>query len=152
MSTKEYLVQSIVSQMVIYLMDEFRWDMITAMKAIYHSELFRKLDDAEIGLYTQSPKYVYCYLKKELLTGKYIWGDILIWKQSMKYLILYILIVTNLHNNFIYNKHHWKCIVRFQGHADGCKLLMYRKHPKHVMEKSPAFRKVALRFLRFCST
>ncbi len=29
MSTKEYLVQSIVSQMVIYLMDEFRWDMKT---------------------------------------------------------------------------------------------------------------------------
>ncbi len=46
--------------------------MITAMKAIYHSELFRKLEDAEIGLYTQSPKYVYCYLKKELLTGKYV--------------------------------------------------------------------------------
>ena len=34
MSTKDYLVQSIVSQMVVYLMDEFRWDMITAMKAI----------------------------------------------------------------------------------------------------------------------
>ena len=72
MSTKDYLVQDIVSQMVIYLMNEFHWDMITAMKAIYHSELFRELDDVEIGHYTQSPKYVYCYLKKELLTGKYI--------------------------------------------------------------------------------
>ncbi|MEL5896439.1 hypothetical protein AAE250_23505 [Bacteroides sp. GD17] len=72
MSTKDYLVHSIVSEMVIYLMNDFHWDMITAMKAVYHSELFRKLDDAEIGLYTQSSKYVYCYLKKELLTGKYI--------------------------------------------------------------------------------
>ncbi|MCD7927203.1 hypothetical protein [Phocaeicola sp.] len=72
MNTKEYLVQSIVSQMTIYLMEDFHWDMLTALKAIYHSELFRKLDDAEIELYTQSPKYVYCYLKKELLTGKYI--------------------------------------------------------------------------------
>ena len=52
MSTKEYLVQSIVSQMVIYLMDEFRWDMITAMKDIYHSELLRKLDDVEFVVYT----------------------------------------------------------------------------------------------------
>lgn len=72
MNTKDYLVQSIVSQMVIYLMNDFHWDMLTAMKAINHSELFRKLDDEEIGLYIQSPKYVYCYLKKELLTGKYI--------------------------------------------------------------------------------
>lgn len=72
MNTKDYLVQSIVSQMVIYLMNDYRWDMLTAMKAVYHSELFRKLDDEEIRLYIQSPKYVYCYLKKELLTGKYI--------------------------------------------------------------------------------
>ena len=55
MNTKEYLVQSIASQMT-----------------IYHSELFLKLDDPEIELYTQSPKYVYLFLKKELTTGKYI--------------------------------------------------------------------------------
>lgn len=71
MSTKDYLVQSVVSEMVLYLMEEFHWDMLTAMRAVYHSELFQKLDDKEIQLYTQSPRYVYCYLKKELLTGKY---------------------------------------------------------------------------------
>lgn len=71
MNIKEYLVQSIISQMTIYLMNDFHWDMRTALKAIYHSELLRKLDDAEIGLYTQSPKYIYQYLKKELMTGKY---------------------------------------------------------------------------------
>lgn len=72
MNTKEYLVQSIVSQMTIYLMNDFHWDMQTALKAIYHSELFLKLDDPEIELYTQSPKHVYLFLKKELTTGKYI--------------------------------------------------------------------------------
>lgn len=72
MNTKEYLVQSIASQMTIYLMNDFHWDMQTALKAIYHSELFLKLDDPEIELYTQSPKYVYLFLKKELATGKYI--------------------------------------------------------------------------------
>lgn len=71
MNTKEYLVQSIISQMTIYLMNDFHWDMQTALKAIYHSALFQKLDDAEIRLYTQSPKYVYQYLRKELTTGKY---------------------------------------------------------------------------------
>lgn len=72
MNTKEYLVQSIVSQMTIYLMNDFHWDMQTALKAIYHSELFQKLDDAEIELYTQSPRYVYLFLKRELTTGRYI--------------------------------------------------------------------------------
>lgn len=71
MNTKEYLVQSIISQMTIYLMNDFHWDMRTALKAIYHSEIFQKLDDSEIKLYTQSPKYVYLFLKKELTTGKY---------------------------------------------------------------------------------
>lgn len=71
MSTKEYLVQYIIGEMVIYLMKDFHWDMLTAMKAVFHSALFQKLDDADIGLYTQSPMHVYCYLKKELLTGKY---------------------------------------------------------------------------------
>lgn len=71
MNTKEYLVQSIVSQMTIYLMNDFHWDIQTALKAIYHSELFQKLDDPEIELYTQSPKYVYLFLKKELTTEKY---------------------------------------------------------------------------------
>ena len=72
MNAKDYLVQSIISQMTTYLMTDFQWDMITALKAIYHSELIRKLDDPEIELYIQSPKYVYQYLKKELTTGKYI--------------------------------------------------------------------------------
>lgn len=71
MNTKDYLTQSIISQMTIYLMNDYCWDMRTALKAIYHSELIRKLDDTEIKLYTQSPKYVYQYLKKELITGKY---------------------------------------------------------------------------------
>lgn len=48
MNTKEYLVQSIVSQMTIYLMNDYNWDMQTALRTIYHSELFQKLDDPEI--------------------------------------------------------------------------------------------------------
>lgn len=48
MNAKEYLVQSIISQITIYLMNDFQWDMITALKAIYHSGLIRKLDDSEI--------------------------------------------------------------------------------------------------------
>ena len=71
MNTKEYLVQSIISQMTIYLMSDFHWDMQTALRAIYHSELLRQLDSSEIELYPQSPKYVYQFLKKELTTGRY---------------------------------------------------------------------------------
>lgn len=44
MNTKEYLVQSIVSQMTIYLMNDYNWDMQTALRTIYHSELFQKLE------------------------------------------------------------------------------------------------------------
>ena len=71
MSAKDYLVQNIVSELVGYLMKDFNWDMQSAMKAVYHSALFQKLDDEEIQLYVQSPLYIYSYLKKELVTGKY---------------------------------------------------------------------------------
>ena len=53
-------------------MKDFGWDIQSAMRAVYHSALFQKLDDAEIELYVQSPLYVYSYLKKELVTGKYV--------------------------------------------------------------------------------
>ena len=72
MSAKDYLVQNMVSELVGYLMKDFGWDIQSAMRAVYHSALFQKLDDAEIELYVQSPLYVYSYLKKEVVTGKYV--------------------------------------------------------------------------------
>ena len=45
MSTKDYLVQNMVSELVGYLMKDFGWDIQSAMKAVYHSALFQKLDD-----------------------------------------------------------------------------------------------------------
>mgnify|MGYP003293548464 CR=1 FL=1 len=54
MSTKDYLVQNMVSELVGYLMKDFGWDIQSAMKAVYHSALFQKLDDAEIELSVKS--------------------------------------------------------------------------------------------------
>lgn len=71
MSTKDYLVQNVVSELVGYLMRDYGWDIQSAMKTVYHSALFQKLDDTEIELYVQSPLYIYSYLKKELTAGKY---------------------------------------------------------------------------------
>ena len=53
MSAKDYLVQNMVSELVGYLMKDFGWDIQSAMRAVYHSALFQKLDDAEIELYTK---------------------------------------------------------------------------------------------------
>ena len=37
--------------------------------AVYNSELYKRLNDLDTGLYYQSPLYVYHYLQNELKTG-----------------------------------------------------------------------------------
>lgn len=70
MKEKEYLIHSIISNLVDYLVSDYRMDILTAFRTVYHSVLFQKLNDADTGLYIQSPKYVYTYLQHEIETGK----------------------------------------------------------------------------------
>ena len=45
-------------------------DMKEALRTLYTSDTYTKLQDPKTGLYFQSPQYVYAFLKNELQTGK----------------------------------------------------------------------------------
>lgn len=66
----KYLVEGITKDIIVYLMEDNRCDLSTALKEFYNSETFAKLSDESTGLYIESSAYVYEMLKGELKFGK----------------------------------------------------------------------------------
>ena len=62
----EYMKEYISKNLVSLLMTESGMDMKKALDTLYDSETFSKLSDPESGLFFQSPRYVFSYLKDEL--------------------------------------------------------------------------------------
>ena len=62
----EFIVRSIVDEMVSFLMEDYNMPMLEAFDKIYNSKIFEKLQDKGTGLYLRSAAYTYEYLKKEL--------------------------------------------------------------------------------------
>lgn len=48
------------------LMEKYGYTLEKAMDTLYNSETFARLQDANTGLYYQSPGYVYSFLNSEL--------------------------------------------------------------------------------------
>ena len=70
MSTIDYMNECTVRDLVLMLMDERGMSLHEALDTVYNSETYAKLTDSKTGLYFQSPVYIYCYLERELVTGK----------------------------------------------------------------------------------
>ena len=66
----KYMTESISTDLIVMLMDDFGMDMKSAFDSLYNSETYAKLTDASTGLYFQSSGYVYSYLRSEITTGK----------------------------------------------------------------------------------
>ena len=66
----KYMTESISTDLIVMLMEDFGMDMKSAFDSLYNSETFAKLSDASTGLYFQSSGYVYSYLKREITTGR----------------------------------------------------------------------------------
>lgn len=66
----QYLVEGITKDIVAYLMEDYGWDLPTAIGNFHNSETFAKLSDEATGLYIESSAYVYEMLKAELKMGK----------------------------------------------------------------------------------
>ena len=66
----QYLVEGITKDIIAYLMEDYGYDLPTALKEFYNSETFAKLSDETTGLYIESSAYVYEILKKEIKYGK----------------------------------------------------------------------------------
>ena len=62
----EFIVRSIVDEMVSFLMEDYNMPMLEAFDKIYNSKIFEKLQDKGTGLYLRSAAYTYEYFKKEL--------------------------------------------------------------------------------------
>lgn len=67
---QDYLISHIVDKITGFLIADFQLDIPSALNIVYTSDTFRALSDKETDLYSQSPSYIYEWLKREFLTGK----------------------------------------------------------------------------------
>ena len=58
--------EDMYADLIQLLMEGYGYTMDKAMETLYNSETFARLQDAETGLYYQSPGYVYSFLTNEL--------------------------------------------------------------------------------------
>ena len=65
----KYMKESASADLVEMLTQDFGMSMQEALDVFYNSETYAKLNNPARGLYFQSSKYVYSYLKNELSTG-----------------------------------------------------------------------------------
>lgn len=66
-----YMKEALATDLAELLSREFNMTVTEALDALYGSETYAKLSDPNTGLYFQSTKYVYSFLKNELLTAKF---------------------------------------------------------------------------------
>ena len=57
-------------------MEDFRIPVLEAMRRLYTSETFSKLNNIETGLYLESPAYIYDIYKSEKENGQIIQREI----------------------------------------------------------------------------
>lgn len=65
----KYMKESASADLVEMLTQDFGMSVQEALDVFYNSETYAKLNNPATGLYFQSSKYVYSYLKNELSTG-----------------------------------------------------------------------------------
>lgn len=70
MNEKQAMMNDIVKELVVLLIEDRRMQMEDALDTVFNSETYARLIDERTKLYIQSPRYVYDFLKTELLTGK----------------------------------------------------------------------------------
>lgn len=66
----QFLIEEMTHEIILYLMEDFKCNMIEALELYYNSDTFERVQNLNSGLYYQSSGYVYSFLKNELLTGK----------------------------------------------------------------------------------
>ena len=71
MEIKEWMKNDMVMKLASLLIEYHKAvDVSSVLATLMNSETYERLIDEQTGLYYQSPRYVYDYLKNELLLGK----------------------------------------------------------------------------------
>lgn len=65
----EMIIESLSNELVMALMQDYGWDLRTALDQYYDSETYRRLCDIKTGFWYESSVYVYEFLKNEMETG-----------------------------------------------------------------------------------
>ncbi len=63
---REFLVNHIVDRLTEFLIQDYSYDLPTALKMVYESHTYVMLTSGDSDLYIQSPDYIYHILKEEL--------------------------------------------------------------------------------------
>ena len=58
--------EDMYAELIQILMEKYGYTLEKAMDTLYNSDTFARLQNAETGLYYQSPGYVYSFLDSEL--------------------------------------------------------------------------------------
>lgn len=58
--------EDMYAELIQILMEKYSYTLEKAMDTLYNSDTFARLQNAETGLYYQSPGYVYSFLNSEL--------------------------------------------------------------------------------------
>ena len=58
--------EDMYAELIQILMEKYGYTLEKAMDTLYNSDTFARLQNAETGLYYQSPGYVYSFLNSEL--------------------------------------------------------------------------------------
>ena len=66
----KFLIDSLVEQLALWAMRDYRLSMVEALQLVFNSQLYEKVIDLETGLYCQSAAYNYGLLKHEIDYGK----------------------------------------------------------------------------------
>lgn len=66
----KYLTEAIATDLAEFLSIDFSMSISEALDTLYNSVTYEKLLNKDTGLYFQSSKYVYSFLKNELSIGK----------------------------------------------------------------------------------
>lgn len=72
MSEKTQMKADMVRSLACLLMESHpEMTMEQALSAVFNSDTYQKVMDEGTGLYYQSPRYVFAFLKEELVKGKF---------------------------------------------------------------------------------
>lgn len=66
----QFLIEETTREIIIYLMQDFEYEMDKVLETFYNSDTFERLNNPQSRLYYRSSGYAYSFLKEELLTGK----------------------------------------------------------------------------------
>lgn len=66
----KYMMEAIAADLAELLVKDFNMSVVESLDVLYNSVTYSKLFNPHTGLYFQSSKYVYSFLKNELTTGE----------------------------------------------------------------------------------